>query len=35
MLLEYAAILMLAPFIGIVIGFIADELFRMWVEAND
>ena len=33
--LEMSAILAVAPFLGIVIGFIADELFRMWVETND
>ena len=33
--LEMGAILALAPLVGIVIGFIADELFRMWVETND
>jgi hypothetical protein len=30
--LEMGALLALAPLLGIVIGFIADELFRMWVN---
>jgi hypothetical protein len=30
--LEMSAILAVAPFIGIVIGFIADDLFRRWVN---
>jgi hypothetical protein len=29
---EMGALLALAPFIGIVIGFIADDLFRRWVN---
>ena len=33
--LEAGVFLAVAPFVGIAIGFIADELFRMWVEAND
>ena len=30
--LEMSAILVIAPFIGMVIGFIADDLFRRWVN---
>jgi len=29
---EMGAILALAPLLGIVIGFIADDLFRRWVN---
>jgi hypothetical protein len=29
---EMGAILALAPLLGIVIGFLADELFRRWVN---
>jgi hypothetical protein len=29
---EMGAILALAPLLGIVVGFIADELFRRWVN---
>ena len=30
--LEMSAILAVAPFLGITIGFIAHELFRRWVN---
>ncbi len=30
--LDAAPLLVLAPFLGIVIGFLADELFRRWIN---
>jgi hypothetical protein len=32
MIPEYAALWVMAPFLGITIGFLADELFRRWIN---